>query len=100
MPGAPGAYGWYMIEDLLGKFRTHKVGGWFLEKVAPDDTQLLELIGKKTRTASTNPVETSPESGLGGQHESTTSDTAFSEKEISTSPGSQVEEDPKIDKNY
>ena len=99
MPGVPGAYGWYMIEDLLDKFRLHKIGGWFLEKVAPDDKQLLEIKDKKTRTANTAPIETSPENGLGGQHESTTSNVASSEKGNSTCPGTQVEDDSGIDKN-
>ena len=99
MPGAPGAYGWYMIEDLLGKFRIHQIGGWFLEKVAPDDKQLLEIKDKKTRTANTAPIETSPENGLGGQHESTTSDTGLSEEEVGNSPGGQTKENPRTDKN-
>ena len=99
IPGTPGAYGRYMIEDLLGKFRIHQIGGWFLEKVAPDDKQLLEIKDKKTRTANTAPIETSPENGLGGQHESTTSNVASSEKGNSTCPGTQVEDDSGIDKN-
>ena len=89
-----------MIEDLLGKFRIHQIGGWFLEKVAPDDIQLLEIKDKKTRTANTAPIETPPENGLGGQYESTTSNVASSEKGNSTCPGTQVEDDSGIDKNY
>lgn len=55
MSGCPGAYGRYMIEDLLGKFRTYRVGGWFLEKVALDDKKLLEIKDKKIRaTSATN----------------------------------------------
>ena len=98
--GCPGAYGRYMIEDLLGKFRAYRIGGWFLKKVAPDDKQLLEIKDKKTRTTSNTPVENPSENGLGMQHESTTSDAASSEKENSICPGTQVEDDSGIEKNY
>ena len=55
--GCPGAYGRYMIEDLLGKFRAYSIGGWFLEKVAPDDKKLLEIKDKIIRATSATNAE-------------------------------------------
>ena len=57
IPGIPGGYGQYMIEDLLDKFIPLKVGGWFLEKVASDNKQLLEIKDKKIRATSATNAE-------------------------------------------
>ena len=50
--GCPGAYGKYIIEDLLGQFMAYNIGGWFLEKVASDNKKLLEIKDKKIRATS------------------------------------------------
>ena len=64
MPGCPGGYGQYMIEDLGGKFTNYSVGGWFLQKVDPDNKQLLEIKDKKTGATSATSDESSSSSGF------------------------------------
>ena len=53
----PGAYGRYMIEDLLSKFRAYRIGGWFLKKVPLDDKKLLEIKDKNIRATSARNAE-------------------------------------------
>jgi hypothetical protein len=92
-----------MIEDLLGQLRAYRIGGWFLEKVTPDDKKLLEIKDQNIRATSATNAESPSQSEFEKRQKGATPSAIednSSATENCASSKTQAEDDFKIPNEY